>query len=154
MMDSASSNCMSDPQNFSSLRGFWRRWAQNASIRSGGEGSQVSGLTDFQMIDGDEQPSIERGEHLSHGSVDYEPSIANAGPSVPQILDAEGVEPAWKAIVGSASTKRFRVDGMKQPWEHSSLSVVFRSSDVSSGSVLDGYNRMMTPTTWTVSVIS
>ncbi len=94
MMDSASSNCMSDPQNFSSLRGFRRRWAQNASIRSGGEGSQVSGLTDFQMIDGDEQPS--------HGSVDYAPSIANAGPSVPQILDAEGVEPSWKAIAGSA----------------------------------------------------
>ena len=133
-----------EPSELVTLRGFRKKWA----VRSESAPSNVSGFSDFERVDESDVPLPELDEPLmsqpDESELESIPDFVEE--PAPQILDPDDIEPSWKAIASETSSKRFRLNTEKLPWEHSALCGVFQPSNLSAGSILDGYSRALTPT--------
>ncbi len=146
MVECSGRNCWSDRQGRSSLRGFRKRWAQNASARSEGDFSHITDMSEFQKIHDDELPLPELDGPSDGESVDYAPTTEYGTSHAPQILDREGVDPGWEAsrvsyyeeVQDGRCKTTLGASGFE--WSISTIECI------SSGSIVDGCNRALMPT--------
>ena len=149
------------------LRGFRKRWSENAS---GPSGSQCSSPQSGPSLDpcrlGDSGP--DEGFDLFGGPSDldgwlhisstclagadeqYEPSSPaeeEPGPAgVVSLADWHGTEPAWQHSAINTGVKRQKRELPKLPWEQGAMSQIFRTGDKWHGTVLAGFSDMFLPT--------
>ena len=131
-----------ESSEFLTPRGFRKKWA----ARSESAPSNISGFSDFEKVDESDIPLPELDEPVTSQPDELESIPDFVEEPAPQILDPDDIEPSWEAIASETSSKRFRLNTEKLPWEHPALCGVFQPSNLSAGSILDGYSRALTPT--------
>ena len=113
-----------EPSELVMLRGFRKKWA----VRPESAPSNVSGFSDFERVDESDVPLPELDEPVISQPDELESISDFVEEPAPQILDPDDIEPSWKAIASETSSKRFRLNTEKLPWEHSAI--VWRFSTI------------------------
>lgn len=140
------------------LRGFRKRWASSsvADGFSNGNAEQVyeetnllGDISSCGYSPGSGWDLLPMDPHVDSGEVAGEQEIFLDGSDrVPhvEVVDPQGLEPAWKQCALAALSKRQKLEREKLPWEQPMMSTIFRTGDRWSGTILSGTSDMFIPT--------
>ena len=143
-------------------RGFRRRWTEAFPQTLTGESVELVPSQPVSLFDEHELFELQTDE-----SFQYEPSIAPSGhgkledesgavrsdfdavsrESQPlAVLDPNWNEPEWRRLARSSVTSLDQLSRTTLPWEDSSLSMVFRTGNTFSGTIVSGLKYQFAPT--------